>query len=71
MLRRPCGTGEECMEVARMVAVFVEEREHEGGDVWRGVVGVFWCLNGGSMYAEEVLFMVYWVKRILYCLILK
>ena len=46
------------MEVARRVAVFVEEREHEGADVGRGVVQVFWCLNGGSMYAEEGLCMV-------------
>ena len=46
------------MESARRVAVFMEEREHEGCDVGRGFVWVFWCLNGGSMYAEEVLCMV-------------
>ena len=46
MLRRPCGTGKKYMEVARRVAVFVEEREHGGGDVGHGVVRVFWRLNG-------------------------
>ena len=37
---KPCGTGEECMEVAKRVAVFVEEREYRG-EVERGAVQDF------------------------------
>ena len=33
----PCGTGEERMEVAKRVAVFLEEKEY-GGEVERGNV---------------------------------
>ena len=33
-----CITGEECMEVAKRVAIFVEKKEYrEGGDVEHGV----------------------------------
>ena len=37
MRRRPCGTGEECMEMANKVTGFVEDREY-GGKVEHGYV---------------------------------
>ena len=41
MLRRPCSTREVCMEVAKRVAIFVEEKEYGSGDIKHGVVQVF------------------------------
>ena len=46
------------MEVAKRVAIFVEEKEYGGGDVERGVVQDFKYLNKGAMYTEGALCMV-------------
>ena len=46
----PCSTREECMEVAKRVAIFVETKEYGGGDVKGGVVQDFLYLNKGDMY---------------------
>ena len=47
----PCGTVEERIEVAKRVAVFVEEKEYRG-EVERGAVQEF--LNKMAMYTEGV-----------------